>query len=272
MTINPSAHISAVFTGENGRTRAAHLSQKAPLKIARTFARADGGLDLCLMDASPGMLAGDRYLLDFALQAGARVAVTTQGFTRVHPSSAHRCELQTRLSVAGGAVLHWLPEPLMLYANADLRAHTTVALQSGATLMASEIWCAGRTARGEAFDFARFVNRWKVNQNGAPLWASSLDLAPKIFEPRNLGAWASSTHSGNFWVWSDAAPDELLEAWWEIIENQTAVYAGASAIAGGAMVSMLGRRAHDLSELGAQLRAATLSIITVPKLRSTAGK
>ena len=151
------SHISAVFTEKSGRTHAAHLSQSAPLKIARTFARADGGLDVCLMDASPGILAGDRYWFEFTLQEKARVAMTTQGFTRVHPSNEKRCELQTRLNVATRAVLEWLPEPLMLYADADLRAQTTVNLERGATLLASEIWCAGRIARGESFPFRAFL-------------------------------------------------------------------------------------------------------------------
>ncbi len=84
------ASITAVFEARDGRTRATRLSQRAPLKIARTFELANGALGACIMDASPGMLAGDCYQLDFAVAADARVEVTTQGFTRVHPSRDNR--------------------------------------------------------------------------------------------------------------------------------------------------------------------------------------
>ena len=72
-----------------------------------------------------------------------------------------------------------------------------------------------------------------------------------------MAACGDATHGGNFWVWNDEIHDELLEAWWETIENQNAVYAGASKIEGGAMVSMLGHRAHDLQNLTQELLRAT---------------
>ena len=269
MTEHFTAHIQAIFNCENGRTRAAHLSCAAPLKIARTWARAaDGGLDLCLMDASPGMLAGDRYALDFHLSRGARVAVTTQGFARIHPSASAPCALKTRLQIAEDAILEWHPEPLMLYKDADLRAQTTVELARGATLIASEVWCAGRTGRGEVWQFARFDNRWNVRQNGAPIFASALDLTPRDFDPRAKGAWNNCTHSGSFWAWGALSNQTLLEDFWQIIENQSAVYAGATLVQGGAMVSMLGARAHDLTEMIGRLRGLT----NAPELRSSSGK
>ncbi len=250
-----NAGITAVFEARDGRTRAARLVQSAPLKIARTFALEHGALGVCLMDASPGMLAGDCYQFDFNLGADARVEVTTQGFTRVHPSRDNPCALQTRLNIGEHARLEWFPEPLMLYADADLNAQTTVDLAPTATFLASDIWCAGRIGRGEKWDFARYRSRWNIARAGAPVFASSLDLAPQNFEPRQLGAWDNCTHSGNFWAFGPTLNENLIETIWETIESQTLVYAGASALeSGGLMVSMLGTRAHDLQELAGKVR------------------
>ena len=250
------AHIQAAFCARDGRTRATKIEQSAPLKIARTFNLNDGALGVCLMDASPGMLAGDCYGFDFAVAAGARVAVTTQGFTRVHPARENPCALQTRLEVGEGATLEWFPEPLMLYTSADLRAQTTVNLAPTATFMASDIWCAGRIGRGESWEFSRYRSRWNIARAGAPVFASALDLAPRSFNPQQVGAWQNYTHSGNFWALEPTLNENLIEQIWETIENQTAVYAGVSALeSGGLMVSMLGARAHDLQELTRQLRA-----------------
>ena len=265
------ARIEAVFAAADGRTRAAVLRGAAPLKIAKTFALPQGALGVCIMDASPGMLAGDCYVLDFTLQAHARVAVTTQGFTRVHPargyngerSSEHTgerdgdaggCELEARLEVGAGAHLEWWPEPLMLYAGADLRARTTVKLASGATFVARDIWCAGRGGRGENWEFARLGNRWNIERAGVPIFASALDVEPRKRDPRARAAWDSWTHTGSFLVFGAHADAALCEGFWQIIEGQNAVYAGASVIESGVIVSMLGARAHDLQELSRALR------------------
>ena len=250
------ARIEAEFANCDGRTRAARLVQSAPLKIARTFDLANDALGLCIMDASPGILSGDSYAFDFAVAANACVEVTTQGFTRVHPSRENPCELQTRLRVGENARLEWFPEPLMLYTDADLHAQTTVELAPTATFLASDIWCSGRIGRGENWEFSRFRSRWNIERTGAPVFASSLDLAPQNFKPQQLGAWQNCTHSGNFWAFGPFINENLLEAIWETIENQTSVYAGASALENdGFMVSMLGQRAHDLQELTRKLRA-----------------
>lgn len=254
------AFVQAAFSVCDGRTRAAQIRQSAPLKIARTFDLGNGAQGVCLMDASPGMLAGDCYRFDFDLAARASVEVTTQGFTRVHPSRENGCELQTHLRVAADAHLEWFPEPLMLYADADLHAQTTVDLALTATFMASDIWCAGRVGRGENWEFARYRSRWNIVRAGAPVFASSLDLAPQTFAPQQLGAWREYTHSGNFWAFGPTLGENFIEAIWEIIENQNAVYAGASLLddkgeGKGLVVSMLGTRAHDLQELTQKLRA-----------------
>lgn len=258
----PSSFIEADFSVSNGQTRLGRLSCAAPLKIAKTFTRPDAGLSVIVMDASPGLLAGDHYRTEWRLGVGARVEVGAQGFTRVFSSGARPCTLEARFEVAPGACLEWNPEPLVLFRDASLGARTEAHLAPGATLVASEIWCAGRVERGEKFDFARFQNSWRVYRNGAPVFASSLDIKPARLDPRALGAVGDWTHAGNFWAFDDHANEALKNALWDILENPSPlphpVYAGASLLArGGVMVSLLGRRAHDLQEVIAQLRAAT---------------
>ena len=258
------ARVEAVFAAAKGRTRAAVLRGAAPLKIAKTWALQDGALGVCVMDASPGMLAGDRYSLDFTLHENARVAVTTQGFTRVHPararscdardSDARGCELQTRLEIGAGATLEWWPEPLMLYAGAELRARTSVHLAPNATFVAQDIWCAGRGGHGENWAFARLSNRWNIARAGVPIFASALDVEPHTFDPRARAAWNVWTHTGSFLAFGANADAALCESFWKIIDGQNAVYAGASPVEGGVIVSMLGTRAHDLQELARALR------------------
>lgn len=257
----PTSRIEAQFSLANGQTRLERAFCSAPLKIARTFPLADKSVGVCVMDSSPGLLAGDWYQTNWRLEEGAHARITTQGFTRVHPSRERPCTLETRLEVASGATLEWFPEPLMLFTDAALRAESVAYLDDSATLLASEIWCAGRVERGEAFRFARFCNRWRVFRDGAPIFASSLDLEPEGFDPRSSTAFGEWTHAGNFWAFHPQADEALLGVLWEILESETplgrSVYGGASSLpVGGVMVSLLGRRAHDLQAIIALMRAA----------------
>lgn len=253
------AKINADFSVEFGKTRLERLACVAPLKITKTFALEDGGVQICAMDASPGLLAGDHYEMNWRLAKKARVCVTTQSFTRVHPSREEPCSLKTHLEIGENAVLEWFPEPMMLYQDAALSAETEVVLASGATLLAGEVWCAGRIGRGESFQFARLENRWRVQWNGEAIYASALDLQPDNFAPKTIGALSDWTHSGNFWAFGDWVEPSLVERFWEILDAQTTVYGGATPLnQKGVMVSLLGHRAHDLQELIQQFRGAAL--------------
>lgn len=258
----PTGRIEADFCVQNSQTRLRHLKCAAPLKIAKTWARADGGLQICAMDCSPGLLAGDFYQTVWRLDAGAKVEIGTQGFTRVHPSREVSCQISTRMEIENGALLEWFPEPLVLFENAALEAQTEVFLAPNATFLVGEVWCAGRIERGEKWAFHRFQNRWRVHRDEKLVWASALDLRPAEFNPEAVGAWHHWTHSATFFAFSSRADDALKDRLWEILDKNRAICGGATSLSsGGVMVSLLGMRAHDLQEVLRALHDATRAFL-----------
>ena len=242
----PTAELRATFRATAGRTQMAQLFCKAPLKIARTFPL-DDALGVCVMDASPGMLAGDFYEFNWNLEDGARLHITTQGFTRVHPSRDKPCLLRQKISLAAGAHLEFFPEPLMLYKDAALRVETTITLAPEATLLMGEVFCAGRIGHGESFAFSSYENRLRVRRGGALIFANQTALRPASLPPQVLGAWSEWTHGATFYTFAAQTGPALCESLREVLTGTPQIYGGVSLLeGGGVVVSMLGNRACDL--------------------------
>lgn len=239
------------------RTHLAEGAWNAPLKIAKTFPREDGGLHVCSMDCSPGMLDGDRYLLAWQLDAGARVSLTNQSFTRVHPSRNDGCSLTQRIKIGPGARLELFPEPMMLFSGAKLATATDIEIESGGSLLFSEILCAGRVRRGEAFAFEEYTGKLNVRYDGRLAFVSQVQFSPQSGLLQKTGAWGEHTHWGMFGAFGVGDATPLREALHEVLQLHPAVLSGVSlAPRHGVTVSMLGQRAQDLQELVSELRCA----------------
>jgi len=231
---------------------------QSPLKIAKTFARGEG-VEVCVMDSSPGMLAGDYYAFSWHLGENAQVAVSTQGFCRVHPSRERPCKLDQRFELQSGAWLEHFAEPLMLYRDAALRIENEIEMSADATLLLGEIMCAGRIARGEAFGFHCLQNRVRVRCDGKLIYASQTGLRPADLRAQRVGAWSDFTHSAALLILSTRADETLQTRLQTVLDGQqhAQVWGGVSQLERfGLSVALLGRRACDLQLLTGQLRDA----------------
>lgn len=256
--INPTASIAARFHRVGEQTHLAEGVWHAPLKIAKTFPQEDGGLHVCSMDCSPGMLAGDRYHLDWRADEGARVLLTNQSFTRVHPSNGRPCALEQTVRVAAGARLELFPEPVMLFAGAALEANTEVEIEPGGRFLFSEILCAGRVQRGEAFAFEVYRGKLNIRYGGRAAFVSQVQFSPASQPLRVTASWADYTHWGMFGAFGEGDMVVLREALHEVLNHHEAVLSGVSLAARhGVTVSMFGRRAQDLQALVEALRYAS---------------
>lgn len=141
-----------------------------PFRLSRTF-RLDRESDrrayLYLMNSAPGVFGGDRLALGLTLDPDTRLYLTDQAATKVHRMPVtDTTEAVARLSwdivVGAGACLEFVPEPLILYADAHLHQSATVTLEPTSTLFFSEILVPGRLARSEYYQFREYRNRLHV--------------------------------------------------------------------------------------------------------------
>ncbi|KRF09714.1 hypothetical protein ASG89_16000 [Paenibacillus sp. Soil766] len=255
--------ITAQFAVRSGFTRLVHKYHASPLKIAKTFryenetckvgAAPMDQLGVYMMDCSPGLMADDQFEINMRLEEGARVFLTNQSFTKVHPSAEDQGSTQHQiLRLEADALLEYIPEPLMLYKDAVLFAETEAHLARGSTLIFSDILCPGRTQRGEIFHYTKYVNRMRVWYEGELIFYQNQRIEPATMELSSLGCWEKETHMGNLFIFSDRLGARHLEA---IVDKLSQLEDGQVRMGAsltykhGLVVTVLGRHAWELQDV-----------------------
>ena len=233
-----------------GATVLSRVEQSAPLKLARAFPQRDGSLKLCVMDASPGLLSGDDYNFDWHFAPNTRAQITTQGFTRVHPSRGQTSTQTTHLRLESGAICQYLPLPTIPFAGADFRAETQVELSESAALFWAETLSAGRIARGEQWQFERVVSNITVKRAGTIIWCNRNRIEPKKRAASTCGAWESWTHAATFGAFAANREnqDAMVQMAREILQDG-GWHGGVSALEDGVAGVILGTRGEALHEM-----------------------
>ncbi|WP_245582880.1 urease accessory protein UreD [Sediminimonas qiaohouensis] len=160
-------------------TRLAALDQSGALKSV--FPRAHDRLEAIMVNTAGGITGGDRLSVSATTGPGATLCLTTQAAER-----AYRAEgpvpgrVETRLDVATGATLFWLPQELILYDGCALERRLTAALDPAARLLFAEPVLFGRAAMGETLRTGLFRDRVSITRGGRQIYRDGLDLSGAI--------------------------------------------------------------------------------------------
>ena len=133
-----------------------------------------------------GLVAGDQTRLDLAIGPEARCYFGTQSSTKVYRNpGGHPCSHSTRATLAAGAALAFIPEPVQAFADSHYTQRQDFHLQSGAALVLLDWFTSGRAARGERWNFSHLESRNDVFFNGErvlvdPLRLSSVAVARQM--------------------------------------------------------------------------------------------
>ncbi|MDI3257882.1 MAG: urease accessory protein UreD [Kyrpidia sp.] len=233
-----------------GRTVLVDTYQQTPLKVAKPFYAEDGTMVIYLMDASPGLLGGDRYEIACTLGSGARLFLTTPSSCRLHPGSGgEESVLIQRFRVERDAVLEYFPEPIVPFAGSRHRGETVLELAPGATALVGEVVTPGRLGMGEVFAFAELRLQTSVYWAGAWTAWDSLWIEPG--RGRSALGWGEFTHMATLWVLSGTVGDEEMGRLRELASpGDGEFYGGVSRLMyGGCVLRVLGRSAWSLQTL-----------------------
>jgi urease accessory protein len=165
-----------------GKTVLRHCYMAYPLSVSPIFrleANESGASSSAIhraylyrMNTSPGLLAGDALKISLNLAAGAQLYLADQSATKVHsmPQLETFATVDYRIEVGEGATLEFLPEPLILFADAELVQKTEITLHETAGLSLGEIILPGRLARGEVYQFREYLSRLQIKSGEGETW------------------------------------------------------------------------------------------------------
>ncbi|NUU60361.1 urease accessory protein UreD [Paenibacillus sp. JW14] len=207
-----TAELRAYFHQSDDRTFLKGKYHTAPIKIAKSF-QMDQELGIIVMDVSPGMLEGDNYSMEWFAGQNTSLYVTNQSFTKVHPCpNGGRAEMRQLFQLDQSAFVQYMPQPSMLYQDAEYMNTTVVRLAPGAVWMQAEVLCPGRTHLGERFKYRHYQSALSVYYQDEMIFNQRQRIVPSSQNLQEKGAWEEQTHWGTFYVFSDRINSSHVEA------------------------------------------------------------
>jgi urease accessory protein len=213
------------------RTRLTELECRAPLQLMRCHYLDSSQPSMAfatIVSASGGVLQGDRMEVSAVVGTGAQLHLDTPSAMRLYRMPDACAEQRVELIVEGDGYLEYLPEPAIPYAGSDFRGSTRCLVGEEATLILVEVIAAGRAARGEVHQFARYESVVEISRpNGESLAVDTTRLEPidGLAVPGRLGTFAAS---GTLYVIRSGFPADLLRT-----AAVPGTVAGSSTLPGG---------------------------------------
>ena len=175
-----------------GTTRVQRQYQRSPLYVYRPIHLDPGRPDMAFVfvqQAGDGLVQGDRYRIDVHCAPGSAAHVTTQAATNVFGARQNFATQQVHLRADAGAIIEYLPDPLVPFRGARLFQRTCVTADPSATVIFGETLLPGRVAHGEAHVYDVVCCETELRSpDGRLQFADVLRLDPADGEdPRSLG-------------------------------------------------------------------------------------
>jgi urease accessory protein UreH len=168
------------FVQQSGHTVLGHAYCEVPFKITRVL-NSRPMAHLILMHCTAGLFGGDDVECTIRIGRGARVLITQQSATKIHPSEGRPAIQRNHVLVETGAELQLFLEPVIPFAGSCLRQTTRIDVQPGARLLFWEGFMAGRVGRGERWQFREFASETHLLLNQQLVYLDRFRL-PNAFE------------------------------------------------------------------------------------------
>ena len=223
---HPDGRLSLEFrySAPAERTSLHVAEQRQPLKVVRAFQQEGGAALAHIHNLSGGILGGDRLSLDMEVGQGARAQVTSTGATRLYRSRSGTAaaEFTARAIIRTGALLEYLPDPLIPFADSRFHQDTVIRLEDDAGLFWWETVAPGREAHGEMFSYNALRLRFDLRAEGIPIALEYSHLDPSerpLTSPARMGPYR---YFSSFYVCRVG----IGESTWRGLEKQLRELAG----------------------------------------------
>jgi len=195
-----------------------------------------------------GVAQGDRHDISVAVREDAIAHVSTQSSTKVLTMERNYAAADATLSVESGGHLDYVPEPTILHADSRCYQELTVELGRDATAVVSDVVVPGRLARGERFEFERYLSRVRAEGSDGLLFEDATHLTPAEADPRAPGVLGEYDVYGTLFVVDPDGDAVGSDALHDAVADREA-RAGATALPNdaGVAVRALGDRAETVT-------------------------
>ena len=216
------------FAGDaDGETNLIRDLARAPFHVSGTLSHDPLPTAETVYVQSPtgGVAQGDRH--DIAVEVGADAVahVSTQSSQKILSMARNYAAADVSLSVESRGHLDYVPEPTILHEDSRFYQDLRLELAPDAGAVVGDVVVAGRLARGERFDFERYLSRLRVRRDGDPLVDDATHLRPAEADPSAAGIMGPFTVLGTLYV---LVPGDESDALDDLSDRLHAAVSGAT--------------------------------------------
>jgi urease accessory protein len=244
-----------------GARTVAQDAHHGPLRVLQPlYPEGEGVCHHVLVHPPGGVVGGDELQVQVQAEAGSHALLTTPGATRFYRSEGALALQHTRLQLAEGARLEWLPMETIAYSGCLASNGVTAELAPGAEMIGWDVLALGLAAAGQAFERGVFSQQLMLPGQWLERGRIAADDATLLQGP--LG-WAGHTVSATLWFAAGAAlaparRTALVDSARALVQGHAlAATAGVTAPQAGVVVlRALAARVEPAMQLLAAVRAA----------------
>ena len=212
--IGKHALLSLRVLQRSGRTEVDAIARRIPYQWQGTiFQDHDDQPFVLLHNSAGGFVEGDAAELHVVAEPGTRSLFTTTAATKFYKCEAETSRDLADFSVGEEALLEYLPDEVIPFANSRIERTTRVALRASSRLFASDVISAGRVSygAGEQFAFTSMRSQFEVRIDGRLVVLDRLVAC----DPGDIGAlphlWGGRTHLATMAAYAPGLPRSLVE-------------------------------------------------------------
>jgi len=246
MPLKGNIHIRTTL--KRGKTVVEDCFFTPPFKVTDiTESRDQPEKTLMIMNASPGVLDGDVYALDFHIGAGTSLRLCTQSYQRLFRMRTS-ASLAMQVNIEKDASFCFIPHPTVPHKLSDFTSRNRINLSPGCTLYWGEVVSSGRNLHGESFSFTRYHGVTEICMNGKLIVKENLLMVPGLMNLAGIGQLEGYTHQATFIAMANQEiKKEMMQEIQGLLAAEENIEYGCTAIPGnGFLVRMLGYQGEQL--------------------------
>ena len=171
-----NGHAALAVSVVHGLSTATSAWSRTPMKLLTPRSRGES-VWAYTSSFGGGMVAGDRTRLEVSVDTGARCFLGTQASTKIYRNPARLpCSHELTARVGEESLLILAPDPVQCFAESSYEQRQHFTLGQSANLVLVDWMSAGRTARGERWNFQRYSSRNEIERDGKKLLIDALLL------------------------------------------------------------------------------------------------
>ena len=262
VAIGRAARLELVFERRGGQTVLAHGYAEPPFRIGSVLTL-DGAAYLILVCNGPGIFAGDTFHCRMRVGRGAQVVLTSQSALQVHPSPAQnpaRVVHEYVVDEGGELYAHW--DPIIPFAEARLDQRYDLRIAGGSRLYWSDALMAGRSARGEAWQFRGVAHELRLSVASTLAYLERYRLAPTTRSVAGPWAAGAAQYLATALIYDPRALEGRAETLHRQLERFSEVHGAVDAIESNLIAGrLLAAAGPPFAAARRQLRQSALELI-----------